>query len=272
MMNFDHAVVNVLGEMDSVAESYRRLGFQLTPRGHHTLGSINHLAVFGETYVELLGYAEGEREKRAELWEHPPGLTGIAFRAGDAAALHRQMAEKGVPIEPFKDFSRPVEIDGTRYEAAFRTFQIDRAELANGRLFFCQHNTPELIWRPEYMDHPNGVSEITEAIVACDAPAALADLVTAAEGLARRGDDSVDAGTTVVRFLPRAAVAEDFGPVPDDKAGHMRMVALGLRCRSLDALRALLDGNAVPYEPATGSVVTVSPTEAHGLYLRFSEA
>ena len=31
------------------------LGFQLTPMGKHSLGSANHLAVFGEDYLELLG-------------------------------------------------------------------------------------------------------------------------------------------------------------------------------------------------------------------------
>jgi len=30
-------------------------GFTMTPRGTHTLGSINHLAIFGTEYLELLG-------------------------------------------------------------------------------------------------------------------------------------------------------------------------------------------------------------------------
>lgn len=59
--------------------------------------------------------------------------------------------------------------------------------------------------------------------------------------------------------------------MPDDTAGQMRMAALGLRCRSLSVLTALLAENAVAYEAAAGSV-TVGPDSACGLYLRFREA
>src|SRR5690554_3620017 len=107
MTDFDHAVINVLGQMDEAVERYSKLGFKLTPRGYHSLGSVNHLAVFGDSYLELLGYPPGEREKRAEMWVHPAGLTGLAFRAQDAALLHDVLEREDVPLEPTKDFSRP---------------------------------------------------------------------------------------------------------------------------------------------------------------------
>jgi Glyoxalase-like domain len=37
----DHVVVNTQDRLDEAAETYRRLGFTLTPRGYHTLGSMN---------------------------------------------------------------------------------------------------------------------------------------------------------------------------------------------------------------------------------------
>lgn len=52
----DHVVINVADQLDAASALYRRLGFQLTERGHHSLGSSNHLAIFGENYLELLGY------------------------------------------------------------------------------------------------------------------------------------------------------------------------------------------------------------------------
>ena len=45
----DHVVINVMGKLDEAAAQYGRLGFQLTERGHHTLGSSNNLAIFGKT-------------------------------------------------------------------------------------------------------------------------------------------------------------------------------------------------------------------------------
>ncbi|MFB9971850.1 VOC family protein [Pseudoroseomonas cervicalis] len=39
----DHVVIHVGPELDAAAERYSRLGFQLTERGHHTMGSSNNL-------------------------------------------------------------------------------------------------------------------------------------------------------------------------------------------------------------------------------------
>ncbi len=47
----DHVVINVVGGLDDAAAIYTGLGFQLTPRGHHSLGTSNHLAIFHESYL-----------------------------------------------------------------------------------------------------------------------------------------------------------------------------------------------------------------------------
>ena len=52
----DHVVVDVRDRIDEAAECFRSIGFKLTPRGRHTLGSVNHLAMFATDYLELLGF------------------------------------------------------------------------------------------------------------------------------------------------------------------------------------------------------------------------
>ena len=49
----DHAVI-ALRDLDAAAASFSRLGFTLTPRGVHSIGSQNHCIMFGSTYIELL--------------------------------------------------------------------------------------------------------------------------------------------------------------------------------------------------------------------------
>ena len=56
----DHVVVNVRDRIDDGLDTYRRLGFTMTPRGYHTLGSMNHLAIFGTEYLELIAAPPGE--------------------------------------------------------------------------------------------------------------------------------------------------------------------------------------------------------------------
>ncbi|MBV9248173.1 MAG: VOC family protein, partial [Acetobacteraceae bacterium] len=74
----DHVVVNVRDRIEEGAQVYRRLGFTLTPRGFHTLGSINHLAMFGTEYLELIAAPAGE-SRRQEILSAPEGLNGLVF-------------------------------------------------------------------------------------------------------------------------------------------------------------------------------------------------
>ena len=73
----DHVVITVGDRLDAALAQYTRLGFDMTERGHHTLGSSNHLAIFGRDYLELLGYEPGrtplEASQRADLHTAPPG-------------------------------------------------------------------------------------------------------------------------------------------------------------------------------------------------------
>ena len=46
----DHVVVNVRDEVEAGLDTYRRLGFTMTPRGYHSLGSMNHLAILGTEF------------------------------------------------------------------------------------------------------------------------------------------------------------------------------------------------------------------------------
>jgi len=84
----DHVVITVGDQLEATADRYQRLGFNLTERGHHTLGSSNYLAIFETDYLELLGFLPGRETSRADLWRDPPGLTGLVFKPGDPDARY----------------------------------------------------------------------------------------------------------------------------------------------------------------------------------------
>jgi hypothetical protein len=69
-----------------------------------------------------------------------------------------------------ESFSRPVALDGAMRDARFRTTRVDPAKVAMGRVYFCEHQTPDLVWRPEWQTHPNGARAITRIIVATPNP------------------------------------------------------------------------------------------------------
>jgi catechol 2,3-dioxygenase-like lactoylglutathione lyase family enzyme len=240
----DHVVVDVRDRMDEAAATYRTLGFQLTPRGYHTLGSMNHLAMFASDYLELLGFGEGGAS-RPELAPFPVGLNGLVFKTENADAIHDHAQRAGLPILPVQAFSRPVALDGKKQDAKFRTTRLDPAKIAMGRVYFCEHQTPELVWRPEWQRHPNGARAISRVVVATPDPARTAGLFRGLFGdgavMAHAGCCTVAAGTARVELMTPQAAAQEFGSAAPDASGRGEyLAALEFAVGSLAETGALL--------------------------------
>jgi hypothetical protein len=268
----DHVVIDVRDRMDEAARVFTALGFQLTPRGHHTLGSMNHLAMFATDYLELIGFG-AEGANRPELAPFPVGLNGLVFKTEDADAVHTHAAGAGLPILPVQSFSRPVELDGTRQDARFRTTRLDPAKIAMGRVYFCEHLTPELVWRPEWQSHPNGARAIARVIVATGAPQRTASLFAVLFGseavTERDGKCIVAAGAAQVELVTPAAVGAEFGDAAAEAAGRSEYLAgLELKVQSLAATGAQL--RAVPGVQVEPGRVVVPARTAFNTTLVFS--
>src|SRR4051812_21252064 len=224
----DHVVIDVHDHMDEAAQTFAALGFTLTPRGHHTLGSMNHLMMFATDYLELLGFGDGGAA-RPELAPFPVGLNGLVFKTDDADAVHAHAKNAGLPILPVQSFSRPVEVGGARQDARFRTTRLDPAKIAMGRVNFCEHLTPELVWRPEWQNHPNGTRAIARVVVATGDPDRTAALFRALFGpgsvVENDGKCVVGAGTARVELATPAAIAAEFGAGAPDPAGRAEYLA-----------------------------------------------
>lgn len=160
MQALDHVVFNVRDRMDEAVELFSRLGFTVAPRGHHTLGSINQLIVFGSDYLELLGYPPGKPPaSRPELASHPIGLMATVLATADADATRDQLIRRGLQPRPVQSFSRPVDLGaGELKDAAFRVTRLEPDAVPGTWFYYCQHLTPELVWRPEWQAHANGAS------------------------------------------------------------------------------------------------------------------
>lgn len=272
----DHVVINVAGELDQASALFRRLGFQLTARGHHSLGSSNHLAVFGDNYLELLGFEPTRKNLRQDVWQSPLGLSGLVWKTSDADAVWRYLESQDIDDEPPASFFRPVQLpDGSEDQARFRTVRLRPELVANGRSFFCQHETPHAVWQADWQQHPNGVTDIIEFVVLAQDPAAAAqpysrlfgaDKLTACQ----EGAFVLQAGVATVRFAAAEYVNQRFAELPQDYDGSARMVGLTLRSADLRKVKAsLLLGN-VPFHEEEAAIM-VSAGQAFGVALRFQQ-
>ncbi len=274
----DHAVINVAGKLDETQALFGHLGFQLTSRGHHSLGSSNHLAIFGENYFELLGYEAANADKRQDLWGAPLGLTGLVWKTTDADAVYRHLQDVGLAGDAPASFFRPVTLrDGSSPEARFRTVRLAADRVDNGRSFFCQHDTPELVWRQEWQTHPNGVTNIVGFAIACADPLAVASVYGTLFGQSRLQSDDRDgyrlqAGKTQVRFITPQRALSLYGPVPQGENGAARMVALEFSVSSLPASAAYFQRQGIEVLSHQPDELLISAPHAFNVALRFTAA
>lgn len=167
----DHIVINARARMDRAQDIFDGLGFCLTPRGHHTLGSINHLMMFEQDYLEILGVPKDDATIRPDLYSSPFGLNGLVFKTQDVDEAFERLQASGMAGDPPRSFSRPLVLDdGTEAEAAFRTVTARADAFPAGRLYFCEHLTPDLVWRKEWLTHPGGITGFTELVIVAPDP------------------------------------------------------------------------------------------------------
>ncbi|MCK9517293.1 MAG: VOC family protein [Ottowia sp.] len=277
----DHVVIYGAQELDALVAAYRRLGFTLTPRGHHTLGSSNHLAIFGSDYLELLGVQPENAVRFGDGWNHPPGLSGLVFKTGDASALWQRLQAQGVPLADGKPdvFSRPVELDdGSVHDARFRVVRIALDQFTNSRVFFCEHQTPDLVWRPAWQQHANGALGVAEVVYVAPAPGLqrMAELLAHANQAAQAdkidGGYCLDAGPSKIFFLQRQAAARRLQVKSADLPARDGMVAFTLYTSALPKVRSALRAGQVQPVHDSATRLIVAADDAGGALLSFVEA
>ena len=148
----DHAMI-LVRDLDRARDTYARMGFTLTPRGVHSLGSQNHCIMFGRDYLELMALPASPPAAYhfyADFLAKGEGVGALALATDDAAAAYAELTQAGIAADPPLALSRPVEDLG---EARFTLVQLPPAETPGFRTFVCQHHTRDIVWRPEYQRH-----------------------------------------------------------------------------------------------------------------------
>ena len=170
----DHLVINTRMDIARAARLCTALGFTATPLSRHSLGSVNQLIVFPQGYLELIGLPDDGGPVRQEILDSPIGIDGLVFQVDDADALAPGLGELGRALQPVGQFSRPVVMPDATLDASFRTARFTPGRFPAGRVYYCQHLTPELIWHPPWQRHANGATALSAIAVVSPDPQATA--------------------------------------------------------------------------------------------------
>lgn len=276
LATLDHVVINARDDMDRAADVYRRLGFTLTERGYHSLGSMNHLAMFGTDYLELIAVPKGATSGRLDLLTFPLGLNGLVFGSEDSAITYGELAKAGVPVEAPVEFTRPVKVDGTERDARFRTVRMKAGVVPYGRVYYCHHFTRDLVWRDEWRHHANGVVAVARALIVEPDPAKGAQLYVDMFGADSvrdiKGGRTVVVGNSRFDIVTEAELKAQFGDAVPNAEGRSAYMA-GLTFRTVStakAARALQAGNINGVVQGNGRLV-VPAKQAMNAVLEFVE-
>ena len=241
----DHLVINTHFEIDAARLLFEQFGFQLTPRGHHSLGSVNHLLMFEDDYLELIGLPKDSPRLRREILESSLGIDGLVFKSDDAARTQANLRALGYAVQDIQAFSRAVELDGDSVDARFETVRFVPGQFSAGRLYYCKHFTPELVWRKEWQTHPNGVTQIAALLIVDDEPLQAAKQYCAVMGgslkMGAQGEYRVYGSRYVLVFTTPLQYVHCYGALACAKAERQSFFgAIALKTASLEPLRKTL--------------------------------
>jgi len=272
----DHVVVMVDG-IDAAEAAYRKLGFQVQPRGFHKkLGTANHLMIFDTDYFEILGIVEDTEfnAERREWLKGGGGLANVALATDGADVAYEAFKAAGLNPDAPLFFDRAVEVAGKTELARFRTVRIPKDNMPVVGFFVCEHQTPEFVYRPEWAAHPNGARGILGVTVIAEQPAKWIPELEKYFGpgsVKREGEGLVvDTGTQPIRYMtPKDYAVRYPGITPVRPGDHPAL--LTVRVESLAACEALLKTNGAKFTKPDSGRLVVPPSEAAHLTLELSE-
>ncbi|HEY9536971.1 MAG TPA: VOC family protein [Kiloniellaceae bacterium] len=274
----DHVLVGVRN-LEAARDTYRRLGFTVSPRGRHIgWGTANYCIMFPGDYIELLGIVDATQftNNLNRFLESREGLLGVAFASDDVALAGRALRQAGIQPGEERDLKRILEDPDGEVWPRFKLLHMPPEATPGTSAFICQHLTPELVWRPEWCVHPNGASGLIAMTSVVKDPSALAipyaelfgfDRVRAGDGVVE-----VDCGGAWLRFT----TAETLGRLHPGLIGAPRLptpwlAALRVAVDDLGACATTLERNHMPVHWDGPRLLRVPAQAACGVLLEFAE-
>jgi hypothetical protein len=199
-LTIDH-VAHFVPDADAAGAALEKLGFTLTPfspQSHRlqpggpltSAGTGNRCVMLDEGYIEFLtptGKTAVATELRTAIARHI-GVHLIAFGTRAAEVDHARLASEGFAPVPPVALERPISTETGQDTARFTVVRVPPGTMPEGRIQYCQHHTPELVWQPRWLDHRNGAVALAGVLVCVDEPEEAAQRFGRFTGLTPRAE------------------------------------------------------------------------------------
>ena len=264
--SIDHPVVAVT-DLEQARVAYERLGFTVPPRGSHIQWGTGNLCImFADDYLEMRGIIDASRftmHLDTHLEKYGEGLMGVAFGTDHVKASFDEAIANGIDAGDLRQLTRNFEHPEGWTQPSFELFAPAAADIDGlMHVVIIQHLTPELIRRPEFLEHANGCLGVNSM-------AGTINNIERCAGKMRRllGSDAVDANDAGVSLS-----------LPTGQRIHLRSTdgaaglnAMTLRVASLEKTEQHFLQAGVEFKQLESGDIQVAPDDTCGVTLLFTE-
>ena len=272
----DHTLIGVR-DLEKARASYAGLGFTPCPRGSHIgWGTANYCLMFPDDYVEILSIVDPSQftNNLDAFLAKREGLMGLAWATRDGNAVKAELERAGIAADGPKDLKRRLELPEGTVLPEFKLVYPSPGATPSLASFVCQHLTPDLLRRPEWLAHPNGANGLVGITVAVEDSSGLAAAYGRVFGMGAvtRTDDTVvvRVGPHVVMFAPSEAL-DLLHPGFELPVGAELPLAAVMTVAVADLAKtsSFLRGRSIQHDDVEGQAIMVPPSQACGVWLEF---
>ncbi len=276
--SIDHPVI-AIADMDASHDTFEKLGFTIPPRGSHVeWGTGNWCIMFPNDYLELRGVIDPTRytvNLPELLAARGECLMGIAFGTIGAQETYDQMVAKGLHPKEVRQLTRNFELATGWVQPRFSLCFPSEAD-APGlmHVVVCEHLTPELIRKPEYLDHANGVTGVISMTGVIDDfdRVEQAHMRFLGPDAVQRTEDGLIltlASGQVINLITAAAYDRVYGVKEQPQTPFFGSIRLAVK--DIMVTSQVLENNGVAFEVVNDGSLRIGPDYTCGIIMEFTE-
>lgn len=273
-LGIDHPLI-LVRDLDSAIARFSSIGFTMAPRSRHPWGTGTCIAIMERSLIELVSIDEEEkldllpagdfrfgRFVQRHLAERE-GISLTALNSDNANDDATAVILRGIPSQGTIDFGRDViRHDGTPDRTSTTLKILASDDLPRLSHFICQQHRPDLIYVPQWSNHPNGAQHYSQVTVLAseeDQPRVRSRLTklygssaifTLADGFGVR----TGLGSYVV--TDRRGIEARYGVLPPalDAERQPCCVAIHVKVKDLARVEAVLSASGVTHRAVGGEI------------------
>jgi catechol 2,3-dioxygenase-like lactoylglutathione lyase family enzyme len=282
--NLNHVGMAVR-DLADIVRRFEAMGFQLTPYSPHSAawkpgepvqpqGSGNRCVMFANDYLEILASEDPARPaaRISNFLKRHQGAHIVCFNTQHPHDVETRLKAEGIATSGVIPLQREIDTpDGVR-TAKFARIQFAPEHSPEGYIQAAQHLTPQYIYQPRYIVHPNGCDSLRTTFVVTNDLDGFTRKYRQYTGLAAKALDHAaqfdfPLGTRLILIdathAPHYLPGSLYPPLP-------AIAGVAFRCPDLSAQRARLAEQGFAFAEAQGRIV-VPAEQAGGVAVAFEE-